>query len=439
MTKVFNFFKRRNGVNNEIYKDDSRLEKVIKNAIKLLGLSPLIENESENMDKAAQETKREIMNISSEMNNIKKAAIQVSNFADENISRILVVKDSALLIEKSYTETEKSIFSIKDAVSNLLSVTNQLQSSIQVISSLTTTIKEIADKTELLSLNASIEAAHAGVYGRGFGIVAEEIGKLANATMEATRDVSSKTKNIFLLIEKIRNQTHIIEEQVQNAELLVEKNKEKIIAIRSPIEKLTENAMELKNISHALKDTVISVQSSVDYLSDFIVNLLKSSSHLKDLSQDLLSLSEEQILDIGKFRIKIHMYAKQIIENATRTNEVKSMHRCTIENYLRELTHRYDIFELLYVTDENGIQVTENISKQDFKAAYNSSGYGENWAEREWFRKVRENLKTYISDIYLSVATNSYCFTVSSPIFDEKNNLIGVLGADVDLKKILNE
>lgn len=329
------------------------------------------------------------------------------------------------------------MLSIKEAVEVLVSTTNSVQDAIQVISSLSKTIKEIADRTELLSLNASIEAAHAGAHGRGFAIVAEEVGKLANATMEATKDVASKTKNIFSLIEKIKRQTHLIEEQVQKTQVLVDKNKEKIEAIDVPLDELARNAENLKKISNNLRDTTDKVDSSVVVLSDFVKNTVDSSVNLRRLSKKLHALSEEQILDAGKARIKIHSYAKHIVEKAASSYELRSMNRFTVESYLKDFIYKNDIFELLYVTDEKGIQIIDNITKGDFKAQYGSTGYGENWSNRIWFTQVKESLSTYISDIYLSVATNSYCFTVSAPIFDDRRNLLGVLGADVDLRKII--
>ncbi|MCS7215951.1 MAG: methyl-accepting chemotaxis protein [Thermodesulfovibrio sp.] len=437
---IFNIKKTSNGKNGEKFSngsDHELMHKILNNSIKLMDLSPLIRKESENLKNGTDKIDQALILLSDEMNSVQKVVDQVSNFANENVRHVLKVKQNLDLTKQSFSETEASMLSIKDAVENLVTTTSNVTDAIQIISSLASTIKEIADKTQLLSLNASIEAAHAGVHGRGFAIVAEEVGKLANMTMETTKDMSLKAKNIFSLIEKIKEETKIIKEEVQKTQLHVIENKEKILDVDIPLNELAQNAENLENVSNTLKETINKVENSINMLSDYGKNAISSSNNLKLFSENLHTLSEEQILYAGRVRIKIHEYAKEVVEKAASSYELKSMHRFTVEKYLRDLISKNDIFELLYVTDNEGIQIIDNIGKEDFTAEYGSTGYGKNWSMRQWFTEVRYTLKTYISDIYISVATNSYCFTVSAPIFDQKGEFKGVLGADVDLRKVI--
>ncbi|GAB6184442.1 methyl-accepting chemotaxis protein [Thermodesulfovibrio hydrogeniphilus] len=442
MLSVLKIFKPqnngKNGTGELDFLRNETLKRVLENSVKLIELVPCIENETKTLLSGTSEIKSSVEETSSKMHILNRVVEQVSSFSRRNFEGINFLSQNINDVKSSFTETEESMMAVKEAVILLSETSKKMDETIRIISKLATTIKDIADKTKLLSINASIEAVHAGEYGRGFEVVAQEVGKLAQVTMEATKDVTSKTKDIFELIDRVTKGIKSIEEQVGKTMQNLIQNNEKLNAVEKPIGELTSNAKKLDEISFQLRETSNVVENSVVVLSEFIKKLLSSSSSLNQCADNLHKLSEEQILDIGKVRIGIHQMAKKIIEEAANSEEIKSMHRFTMENYLRDLFKNYNIFELLYVTDEYGRQITDNISGEEFKAQYGSTGFGEDWSNREWFVRAVELQSSYISDIYISVATNSYCFTVSTPIFDKNGKLIGVLGADIDLKKIIS-
>jgi len=81
---------------------------------------------------------------------------------------------------------------------------------------------------------------------------------------------------------------------------------------------------------------------------------------------------------------------------------------------------------LLYVTDLRGRQLTANIGRSQ----RDESARGRDWSSRPWFREALARDGAYISDIYRSLATDDFCFTVSLPLRDVQGRTIGVLGAD---------
>lgn len=93
-------------------------------------------------------------------------------------------------------------------------------------------IREIAVKTNLLAINAAIEATHAKEYGRGFSVVAGEVRKLAKLSEEATKEVNANLERIAVQIEEIVKGTNQSEASIHNSKARIDRTVEDFIAIR---------------------------------------------------------------------------------------------------------------------------------------------------------------------------------------------------------------
>lgn len=98
-------------------------------------------------------------------------------------------------------------------------------------------------------------------------------------------------------------------------------------------------------------------------------------------------------------------------------------------------SHPY--FELAYVTDAVGRQITHNLSLRDGQMVRDSSGLNQNWVDRPWFREALQQQTVCSTDVYRSTATGDFCFTIAVALRDERGDLVGVLGSDVNFQRLV--
>jgi len=119
--------------------------------------------------------------------------------------------------------------------------------------------------------------------------------------------------------------------------------------------------------------------------------------------------------------------------------EMKTMAPAVIEPVLGEFLEKNPFIQFLYVVNPSGYKITRNITHITDKAKYGRVNLDVDFSDREWFVEPMKDGKVHVTDFYTSRITGALCITVSGPIRNEKDNIVGVLGADIrfeDLAKI---
>ena len=181
--------------------------------------------------------------------------------------------------------------SLSRTVSDAASKIQVLDQRADKIASMTSVIKDIADQTNLLALNAAIEAARAGEQGRGFAVVADEVRKLAERTTQTTQEIDSLVSTIQHDTDAAVHAMHAALPEVDDGQKLASQAASALDAIRdgaartvARVENIAQASEAQTQASHAIADQVQRVAAMVEETSDTIRQSAVNAAHLNGIA-----------------------------------------------------------------------------------------------------------------------------------------------------------
>jgi len=215
-----------------------------------------IKGVSSSMEAISQETLQNSIAIHEGSENQKSAIEKLQDMMERLSSKLSEGAGSADEISKDTLQAVDGLTGVKDQVLLLSSSMEQISETSQQIEVIIDEINQIADQTNMLSLNASIEAARAGEMGKGFSVVASEVGALAERSSEAVKQTNTLIQNA---LQAIAHGRKITDEAVQGFVEAVER-----------IEKTSQNVEQVSRMMGYHVELVTQASSGLGKISDVV-------------------------------------------------------------------------------------------------------------------------------------------------------------------------
>jgi len=270
--------------------DLMRLKRNINSSLESLAQAlSAVHNSTRQVAAAANQTSTAIGQISDGAQNQTHAIGQVALAIKHTAESVTDVSRNTAIASQKSRESMAIMQTGMDKMTHMVQVVNNISVHSDKINKITEVIEKIANKTNLLSLNAAIEAARAGEHGKGFSVVAEEVGKLAASSAESSQEIArlvqeavAETSRAVQVVQEVSRDMSMIEQGSQETDQMLQR-------ISSALEQQSAAVEEINSNLNSLDRIAISNASASEEITATVIELSK--------------LADQTRQDLGRFSV----------------------------------------------------------------------------------------------------------------------------------------
>jgi len=265
---------------------------------------------SEQTSAVTMQTTSSIQNQKSQIAQVATATTQmhstsqlVTQSAEDTLSKIQEADDEAQKVKAISLENRNTIEVLAKDVDQAAEVINKLHQDSASIGGILDVIRGVADQTNLLALNAAIEAARAGEQGRGFAVVADEVRTLASRTQESTQEINAMIEVLQAGAEKAvavmnqgKEQTSVCVGQTEKATLALDTITEAVHKAHDVSSQIEQSAREQNVVSQEISEKLETIVGIAEETST-------GAQQTSESSHEVARLAEELQQSIRKFKV----------------------------------------------------------------------------------------------------------------------------------------
>ena len=429
---------------------------------KTISFSRELEENARYIYDSSQEVAAAITDIATEASQQNEAIMMVKGYTENmenNIEKILNGAENTQRLSSKMNATVKESTIVFEEIVDIMQGNSKwsielsnkmkaLKEEAEKIQQITYVVTEISENTNLLALNASIEAARAGDSGRGFAIVANEVKKLADQSSHFAKEIEGIvnsivggikviTEDILQEVSKVEKNLHVADDSKAQLNNILKSTTETSDAIDNILRLAEDETKLVREVNSTMERLTMATEKTAAFSEEAaaateeqtasVQLVFEAIKHMGIMTKDI-----QKILDGFVKKYVMNTETKQVVAAGARqlkelvgNRQLQELQGGGIEGVLRGTLTKNSPFELLAIMNSKGdsLAIVLKESNDDMSG---------NFAHRPYFQAAIKG-EEYLSDPYISLYSNTYCVTIAQPIIDKQGAVVGILMGDLSL------